>query len=712
MRVLLHSKDEVTDSAMQVLREAKAQSGVDTEFQFAYLPEDMTPPPHAAVLSLGSYQRRGQERVVPTYSVGQLLTKADGLTVMSQAFKLLAGQPDLPEFKYEVIRLEDLQDIGYGDFELTVDIETRGDADAQVPSWQEIISLAWYDGQCAYVLPEHDLQSHHGQWEVYKLLKENRLDAHNGKFDFKYMSGKGMQLYPTTDTMLMHYALYPAASAHDAKTLAKTYFGADDWDSEMKKKYLKKKTYNQWTDLSEVNGEGAYAQAMSYSAKNGYERIPRPILYKYNALDVYWQWHIRQELKRVLAQDENATQLYNYLMELSHMFQRVEAPGNRFDAEYMSDLSEQLTEEYDAALVKFQEMAGWAVNPNSHVQVKKLFHENGYMVADTAKTTMVPLAEDGVELAIVLQELRGLNKENGTYVAGYLDKLIDGRGYGTLKLHASMTGRLGGGGAALLTIPRKKRVKKMVLPDLNEVMVSADLSQAELRVLAVESDDQWMIDAFQPGAADFFDLLLGQAKPEHNWSELHYRADELEDDPGQFYQTWRAAMKGTVYGTSFNRKAKAIAFALGITVPEAQELIDGFVRPGSNFALWREEIERKAVNGEPIINAYGRQFQAEVVSRKNRQSIINSALAFTSQSTANDICLTAALAVEPQLAQYGARMMTTLHDAIYCSVPAENAEAVGKLLVAELEQAGHRLYDGIVPFKSSMKVGGRNMAEV
>src|SRR5699024_3076596 len=110
--------------------------------------------------------------------------------------------------------------------------------------------------------------------------------------------------------------------------------------------------------------------------------------------------------------------------------------------------------------------------------------------------------------AQLLMELRGNNKILGTYIKGYLDKLIDGIGYQTFKLHASITGRLGGGGPSMLTIPRNKKVKRMVLPDEGDVLVSSDLSQAELRVMAIESADPWMIDAFQPGRGDFFDLLI------------------------------------------------------------------------------------------------------------------------------------------------------------------------------------------------------------
>jgi DNA polymerase I-like protein with 3'-5' exonuclease and polymerase domains len=263
----------------------------------------------------------------------------------------------------------------------------------------------------------------------------------------------------------------------------------------------------------------------------------------------------------------------------------------------------------------------------------------------------------------------------------------------------------------MLTIPREKRLKKMVKVSApGRVIVGADLSQAELRVMALESHDEWLISAFQPGAGDFFDLLLAQAYPERDWFELHARQAD-HDDPGNFYTDKRAAMKGVVYGKSFGRGDKAIAAALKITLREAQRLSEAFIRPGSAFAMWREEIEFRALNGLDIVSPFGRHFQSELVTRANRQSVINSALSFTSQTTANDICLSAALALDPQLAQYDAWLLGTIHDAIYPEAPEEHAEAVGELTAKCLREAGRAVYGDLVPFDSDWG-SGKNLAEI
>lgn len=89
MKILLHSQTRITETVKTILGEAKKLSGVEDEMQFAPLDDGFIPPKGVPVLSLGSYQRRGLERVVKTYSGAQIVTKADSLTRLVSAFQLL-----------------------------------------------------------------------------------------------------------------------------------------------------------------------------------------------------------------------------------------------------------------------------------------------------------------------------------------------------------------------------------------------------------------------------------------------------------------------------------------------------------------------------------------------------------------------------------------------------------------------------------------------
>lgn len=715
MRILLYSKDRLTYSAKEVMKKAKELAGIEEGLQIALLGDDQVPPRGATVLAMGAYKRRGMERVVTTYSVGQLLSKGDSLTRMAQALNLCVSVPELPEFKWEVIlspqRLQHMFKTIRGQL-IAVDIETRGQVDAQIPGWEHIISIGVYDGDTAYIIPENVIQSGHYTSAIREVLESSQTILHNGKFDGKYLG-----IYPVHDTMLLHYALEPAASSHGLKELAKQYFGAEDWDSG-NAQFLKGETYGNFSYAELTYGElttledlgaifledGSYALPMKYPSKSGYERIPRRLLYKYNAWDVYWTYWLYKAMMPELKQDENAQKVYKHLMSLSEVYQDIEAGGVRFDVEYMEQFKLELEAEAQRLEKEFCVYFGKPVNPRSPKQVKEAFAELGYVLESTNAATMQELADSGEVGAQLLMKLRENNKILGTYIKGYLDKLIDGKGYQTFKLHASITGRLGGGGPSMLTIPRNKKVKRMVLPDEGHVMVGADASQMELRIMALESQDPWLIAAFQPEAGDFFDNIIKQAYPDID--PVAFKAEDIGA-----YTDLRAKIKGTIYGKSFNRGEKAIAQSLGISLDEAQKLSDAFIRPGSEFAQWRAMIERKAILGQPIVNKMGRRFQSELITRKNRQSVINSAMSHISQSTGNDLLLNALKNVVPRCGDYGARVMGTIHDAIYLSCPPETAEEAGRMVSEEIIHSGTEMYGTQLQFVSDWGVGN-NLSEV
>lgn len=727
VRVYLSTADAITPQCMDIMRDVKARAIPDAVLEFVQVKPDEPVPDKAVVFAMGAYKRKGNERVVPAPSVAQTMTKPDIITRLSTAFRLLATPPELPEFEYTVIdTLDDALELlaGVHDRKVVVDIETSGDIDFDLPEPRRIISIAICAGGRAFVFTEELCGDFIFYTEFCRFLEGNRVITVNGKFDLKYFPDAKANHH--RDTQLAHYALFPAAGAHDLKSTTKMFFGFEDWD-EPGKPYTKKATYETYEKFE----DGSWHDARAYSAGSGYERIPRALLYRYNAFDVYATWHWDALMEEFLADDPDAQQTLDWLMKYSEMFMPVEIRGIRLDLPYLEELSKELTEELKDAKAYLSELAEQDINPNSPLQIKKWFasrgvelpkkrNSKGQMAPSTSEDAIKEFveseAEETPEVSFANQLLvcRGLVKTLGTYVDGYRNQADENGivrpGY---KLTASITGRLGGQGASMLTIPREKRLKKMVLPyQPGHVVIGADASQMELRIMALESMDQWMIDAFQPDAGDFFDNLLAQANPKVDWVDLHARVDnhQATEAEANYYNAKRASIKGVVYGVSFNRQAPAIAKALKITMNEAYTLMEAFIRPGSAFALWREDITERAVNGESIVTRFGRHFQSELVTKKNRQSVINSAMAFTSQSTGNDLLLSAALEINKNLPAYGAHLMGTIHDAAYASGPKREAELIGEMLSREIVKSGQRVYGDIVPFVSKWGFGA-NLAE-
>jgi DNA polymerase I-like protein with 3'-5' exonuclease and polymerase domains len=728
VRVYLSSADFITPQAMEILKRVKQDSIGDFPLEFAPVTDNL--PPRATVFAMGKYARQGQERVVVAPTVGQIVTRADIVTRLGQAFKLLTAPPELPEFSWKLFTereglIASLLECEGAD--VMCDIETSGVVDEDRAEPIRIITISFFfGGENAFVIPEEMCQDAEVYFAFCRFMERNNIMYVNGKFDLKYFPDS--QANFVFDPQLAHYALYPAAGEHGLKPVTKKLFGFEDWDAELQQ-YLPSKTYAEHEEFE----DGSWHDARTYPRKqgngSGYERIPRELLYKYAAFDVYAGWHFAKAMMDDLTHDDEARKATKFLMQLSDMFLPVEIRGIRLDIPYLEHLSGVLTVEKAEAEARLNEIAGQPINPRSPKQVKEWFHARGNMIPGTDKDIMAEFIETmsapenaeefeehrhEVEFAVQLQVCRDITKQLGTYVDGYRNQAdASGRVYPGYKLIASTTGRLGGQGASMLTIPRNKRLKRMVIADPGEVVIGADASQMELRIMACESMDPWLIEAFQPGAGDFFDLLLSQAYPDKDWFELHraVEAHEAGEAESNFYNDSRASIKGTVYGVSFNRGTKAIAAALKIPMWEAQKLVDAFIRPGSEFSKWRQMIIDKAVNGGSIVTRFGRHFQSELVTRKNRHLVINSALAFTSQSTGNDICLLATLEAAPQLENYQAHLMGTVHDAIYTSGPEANKDVIGKLLTDCLAWAGREVYGDIVPFAAACG-HGPTMADV
>lgn len=690
---------------MAILKEAKKRSGITEPINFIPLPEE--PAKNVPVLALGRLTRDVRSRVINAPSPGSLTTKADSMTRMVDALRLLVNEANLPEMRYVV---EQRMDFVLGILnntkgkKISFDIETSGDVKWDIPAYDNVISVAIWGGTgSVMVIPEHVLRDPLVERGLNRLLKRNKIITANGKFDLSYFEPGAVNWF---DIMLAHYALFPAGSTHGLKDLADQYFGSGDWDAG-NKAYTVAKTYKE----AGTGEDGVWHDARKYSGGSGYERIPRSILYEYNAYDVFYTWYLYQLFEDYLAQDDESHMAYTWLLELSELFSGVERRGIKLNVEYLQQLEEEMTRELFEAEADLHVVAGQVINPRSPKQVLEWLHSRKKRVKGTGKAVLErlmknPRTSDEVKDFIkAITKCRFISKQLNTYVTGYLKHCHGDMVYPGYKLHASSAGRLGGSGASMLTIPRDKRLKQMVLAsEPGHVVVTADMSQAELRVMAMESGDPWLIAAFQPGAGDIFDILLSAALPQFDWKALHERADN-GDDPKQFYGTWRARMKGVVYGVSFGRGVPAIAAALEVDQHTAQMLVDGFVRPGSKFAEWREMIEDRALTGQSIVTKFGRHFQSEIITEANAHEVTNSALSFTSQSTANDICLKAAVWLDPQLAQYGAWLMGTIHDAIYVTCPEEHKVVVGQLIAEALRKAGQDTYGDVVPFAADAGYG-------
>jgi DNA polymerase-1 len=713
VKVYLSSADVITPQAMDIMKSIKADTLGDFPLEFAPVRDNL--PPRATVFAMGKYARQGQERVVVAPTVGQIVTRADIVSRLGQAFKLLAQPPELPEFEWKMI-----VDKGFTkalleceDADVMCDIETSGDVDFDLPEPSRIITISFTFGETCYVIPEELCQDKDVYEAWCRFQERNNIMYVNGKFDLKYFPDSKVNF--VFDPQLAHFALYPAAGEHGLKPVTKKLFGFDDWD-ELTKQYRGKATYDSYEKFE----DGSWHDARSYSGGSGFERIPRAMLYEYAAFDVYAGWHWACAMRDDLLHDEDAKRVFKKRMKLSKLFMNAELKGFTIDRKYLEELRVILEAEAEVLWAELNEIAGQKLNPNSHVQVKKWFVENdhelpkqkvtsgknkGRMMPSSNEDSMKIVIESGeynersVAFAHKLLECRGNTKNLGTYVNGFLDRAHGDTIHTTFNLTGPITGRLANNGAGIMTIPRDEKLRRMVIPSgKGRVLVKPDYGQLEMRIVAALSQDERFIAAFQPGMPDFFVSMMPTVFPDIDFSNM---------TPAEMKKSkLRGDIKPFSHGLNYGRGPEAIAKELKMAPERAREIAANYLGPADRgLAAWQAEVKRKAVEGEDLVTPYGFHLQSELVTRKNRNAVENSALSFLPQSTGNDICLEAALRIAPQLEQYDAWIVATIHDQIIVDSPIEHAKAVGEMMEREMLQEGKNVFGDLLVMEAEPEYG-------
>lgn len=714
MRAYLHSQQDVEPQILSMLKAAKERSGITEPISFSPMPD--SPARNVPVLSLGPMEQKVFGDVVTAPSVAALMAKADSLTRLSDALKLLAGDIALPDMSYRV--LETVQDVRTA-LELlcgpvVLDIETSGDVEVDLPEFSRIISIALYNGtDDVIVIPEELLRVPAVEELLASWVAASYVIAHNEKFDVPYFP-EAPPLEKRFDPMVAHFVLFPAGSTHGLKELCEQYFGVGDWDDALKQ-YTPGKTYAE----AGTGEDGVWWDAREYSNGSGYERIPRTLLYEYNAYDVFYTWHLFLLLSEKLT-DANKWPVFARRMAVSGLFMPVEGVGFTIDREHLEKLRVILQAEFKQAKEELDAIAGYPINPNSPKQIHVWFNgrnqqlprikskdKNGRVQVkpSTNEKAMEVLIEnakgkyDGqsIEFAHKLLELRGIVKNLGTYVEGFLKRAHGNTVHTTFNVTGPMTGRIANRGAGILTIPRDETYRKMIIPSgPGRVLVKPDYGQLEMRLVAFFSMDPRFVAAFQPGMPDFFTQMMPEVYPDIDIASLSKKE----------HAALRNGVKPISHGANYARGVAAIAEQLKMPLGQAQAIYDRYMGPhGTGLRAWQEEIKELARTGGDIITPYGWHFQAEVLTERNTNSVENSALAFIPQSTGNDICLGAALNIQPQLKQYNAWIVATIHDQIIVDCPIPVAKTVGELMEREMIAEGKRVVGDVLVFEAAPEYG-------
>jgi DNA polymerase-1 len=386
--------------------------------------------------------------------------------------------------------------------------------------------------------------------------------------------------------------------------------------------------------------------------------------------------------------------------KLAAVYRDIEAPlvpvllameerGVRLDCEYLAAMSEELGAEVEDLERRIFEVAGEEFNVGSPQQLGViLFEKLGYPVLKRTRKTksyatdadvLEELARRGYELPVLMLRYRELTKLKSTYVDS-LPTLVDE----ACRLHTrfnqavAATGRLSSANPNLQNIPVRtelgQRIRKAFVADPGHLLLAADYSQVELRILAHIAEEPALIEAFRRGE----DIHRSTA------------AVVLGVAPELVTAEQRRAAKTINFGIMYGMSAFGLAQALGIGRAEAEQFIRAYLGRYEGVKRYREETLAQANEEGRVETLYGRVRYLPDVRSKNRNLRENAermAINARIQGTAADIMKIAMIRLARRLVEEHPRahLLLTVHDELVLEVPESEVEAVAAAAKAEME---------------------------
>jgi DNA polymerase-1 len=522
-----------------------------------------------------------------------------------------------------------------------------------------------------------------------RLFRQRPIIAHNGKFDLAglYPHLGGLELW--FDTMLASYCLDERPGNHGLKVLAVEKLGAPAYDDEIRQ----------------------------YVPRGGnYGDIPRPILYKYNAMDVAVTWALYKMFSTALDRDgawpytswpaRKLRDVHDMLVAASNQLMYLELNGIAVDQVYSIQLGNKYLERITELEERIDDIVRsstghqiTSINPRSPKQIHEYLGSQNITVSATDVDTIVAkLGTIGSDVPAAgfmrtLLEHRRQQKLYSTYVQGIRKRVYRGRVYTTYLLHGTTSGRLASRNPNLQNIVRDKGIKRQfVASRADHVLVHVDYKQAEARVMATLARDEYLRRVLADPTIDIFDDLCEQIHGAH-WVNLSDAAKK----------ELRIRIKAFFYGLGYGREAPSIAAEFGMPLRDAYKLRDDFMGLIPGIAKWQDDIRKTVLSEQRLVTPFGRVRRFHLITDRNKRDVLNEALSFLPQSTASDICLSALVRLRPMLKGLGF-LRLTIHDALVAECHVDRRDEVSELLQSTMVEAGRRFTD-YVPFAVDVSYG-------
>ena len=546
------------------------------------------------------------------------------------------------------------------------------------------IAFSWQAGTGYYVpIAEDEAQRNETLKDLAPFFANETIEkvGQNLKYDIKVMHQHGIAVKgPLFDTMLAHYIINPDMR-HNMDILAETYLN-----------YRPK-------PISDLIGKKGKNQGSMRD-------VPLDQQTEYAAEDADITWQLKQHFEQELGKNEQRDLLNKVELPLVRVLAAMELAGISLDVPYLNNMATQLEHEAQQLAQRIFDQAGETFNLASPKQLGPILFDKLKLVDkpkktktgqySTAEEVLSTLAKNHSIVADIL-EWRSVQKLNNTYVSALPQEVNthSNRVHTVYNQAVAATGRLSSNHPNLQNIPirtpRGQQVRKaFVAKDNQRVLMAADYSQIELRIIASLSEDPSMVAAFNNNedihaatAAKVFGVPLEEVSREQ-----------------------RSQAKTVNFGIIYGVSAFGLSNQTTLSRSEAKALIETYYENYPNLKSYISEQVDFAREQGYVATVLGRRRYLKDINSRNaivRGAAERNAVNAPIQGSAADIIKIAMLRIYDKMReqQFKAQMLLQVHDELVFECPQSELDALTKLVKTEMENA-YKLH---VPLTVDVGVG-------
>jgi len=540
---------------------------------------------------------------------------------------------------------------------------------------------------------------------------------HNGKYDVKVLRTNGISARVDEDSMLLSWCLderpgdpESGAGGHSLEWLLKDELGWPKYEPDSVRHF--KKT-------------GQFLEDAAGSIKRG-----KIDLYQYNGMDTAGTLGLFQVLAARAKNDNVWDRPYRHiLIRLSESLARIELEGVAYNSEAACNI---LEGEVWPKLAEYrrdaESLVGYPINFNSPKQMSHLYYEEWELEHElsrpkierqgkqsTDQMVREQILERGtykvntkkvhpdrvIQLTRAYDDFKALDKQRGNYLEGLVLKAYDdGRGqrvYTDFKIHGTESGRLSSSRPNLQNITRPKEglpnIRTPFIPDPGSVFLSADLSQAELRTIAVLSGDTNLQSIYLDTDRSLHKEVAAQFYGEDYTYEQYVRAKNIN------------------FGVAYWQSAYSFAQLYHMPQREAQDFIDFWWDRFPDVLRWTHEIEEQCLSVGEIQSPFGHKRRCYVIpsDESARIHVVKQFINFKPQNIAANITNWALCDLVDWLVEndkWGiAQPRVTVHDSILVNVQSKHVDEIGAKLIEFMRAAPKAALGWDFPYDADLSIG-------